>query len=72
MTSTDIGIAQLALKRWELASINWPRNKIQRFHLDSSSKHFWSNNKGQKIWDLVFINEIHYDNAGTDVEKELK
>jgi hypothetical protein len=20
-----------------------------------------------KIWNLVFINEIHYDNAGTDV-----
>jgi hypothetical protein len=38
--STDIELLKLALKRWELASINWPRNKIQRFHLDSSSKHF--------------------------------
>jgi hypothetical protein len=28
----------------------------------------WSTNKGQKF-DLVFINEIHYDNAGTDIEK---
>jgi hypothetical protein len=28
---------------------------------------FKNTNKGQKFGDLVFINEIHYDNTGTDV-----
>jgi hypothetical protein len=39
--------------------------------MGSNSKYFWVPNKGQNF-DLVFINEIHYDNAGTDVEKALK
>jgi hypothetical protein len=29
-------------------------------------------NKGQKFGDLVFINEIHYDNTGTDVGEAVE
>jgi hypothetical protein len=70
MTKVDIGIAQTSKTVGNSLQLI---GRGTRISFGQQQQALLSNtNKGTKFGDLVFINEIHYDNAGTDVEKELK
>jgi endonuclease I/chitodextrinase/exonuclease III len=73
MTSTDIGIAEssTAVVGNSLQLIG-KGTKYSDFTWEAAVSTFGNPNKGQRFGDLVFINEIHYDNAGTDIGEAVE
>ena len=73
LTSTDIGIAEASTatvgKSLQLVGKGTQYTDFTWEALDNT---FGKVNTGQKFGDLVFINEIHYDNAGTDVGEAVE
>jgi endonuclease I/chitodextrinase len=68
ITSTDIGIAQTSTETvGNSLQLIGRGTKYSDFTWTAAASTSGAINKGQKFGDLVFINEIHYDNAGTDV-----
>ncbi|NRT12952.1 endonuclease [Flavobacterium sp. 14A] len=67
LTSTDIGVAETST-----ATIGTSLQLVGKgttytdFTWEAATSTFGAVNAGQNFGDLVFINEIHYDNAGTD------
>ncbi|MDG2431294.1 endonuclease [Flavobacterium sp.] len=67
-TSIDIGIAEASTATvGNSLQLVGRGTKYSDFTWEAAVSTFGKTNKGQKFGDLVFINEIHYDNAGTDV-----
>ncbi|MGO4820742.1 MULTISPECIES: endonuclease [unclassified Flavobacterium] len=73
MTSTDIGIeeASTATVGTSLQLVG-KGTKYSDFTWEAAENTFGAVNKGQRLGDLVFINEIHYDNAGTDIDEAVE
>ena len=68
MTSIDIGIAEASTATvGNSLQLIGRGTKYSDFTWEAAVSTFGKTNKGQKFGDLVFINEIHYDNVGTDV-----
>ncbi|MBC5842151.1 endonuclease [Flavobacterium sp. F-380] len=68
MTSTDIGIEETSTATvGNSLQLTGRGTKYSDFTWETAASTSGSTNKGQKFGDLVFINEIHYDNAGTDI-----
>ena len=68
MTSTDIGIEETSTATvGNSLQLIGRGTKYSDFTWETATSTSGSTNKGQKFGDLVFINEIHYDNAGTDI-----
>jgi endonuclease I/chitodextrinase len=73
MTSTDIGIAQTSTETvGNSLQLTGRGTKYSDFTWTAAVSTFGNTNKGQKFGDLVFINEIHYDNAGIDVGEAVE
>ncbi|WP_367771051.1 endonuclease [Flavobacterium sp. WC2421] len=73
MTSTDIGIIEASTATvGNSLQLVGKGTKYADFTWEAAVSTFGKVNKGQKFGDLVFINEIHYDNAGTDVGEAVE
>ncbi|MBU2061647.1 MAG: fibronectin type III domain-containing protein, partial [Bacteroidetes bacterium] len=67
MTSTDIGVSETSTATIGTSlQLIGKGTKYTDFTWEAAISTFGSVNTGQNFGDLVFINEIHYDNAGTD------
>ncbi|MDG1871484.1 MAG: hypothetical protein P8I78_05925, partial [Flavobacterium sp.] len=67
MTSTDIGVSETSTATIGTSlQLIGKGTKYTDFTWEAATSTFGSVNTGQNFGDLVFINEIHYDNAGTD------
>ena len=68
MASVDIGIAEASTATvGNSLQLIGRGTKYSDFTWETAPSTFGKTNKGQKFGNLVFINEIHYDNAGTDL-----
>jgi endonuclease I/chitodextrinase len=73
MTSTDIGIAEASTATVGTSlQLVGKGTKYDDFTWEAAVSTFSKVNSGQKFGDLVFINEIHYDNAGTDIGEAVE
>ncbi|CAM2886656.1 endonuclease [Flavobacterium frigoris] len=73
MTSTDIGIAEAGTATLGTSlQLVGKGTKYVDFTWEAAVSTFGKVNVGQKFGDLVFINEIHYDNAGTDLGEAVE
>ncbi|EIA07806.1 endonuclease [Flavobacterium frigoris] len=73
MTSTDIGIAEASTATVGTSlQLVGKGTQYTDFIWEAAVSTFSKVNVGQKFGDLVFINEIHYDNAGTDVGEAVE
>jgi endonuclease I/chitodextrinase/endonuclease/exonuclease/phosphatase family metal-dependent hydrolase len=71
--STDIGIAQASTETvGNSLQLIGRGTKYSDFTWEAAVSTSGKINKGQRFGDLVFINEIHYDNAGTDVDEGIE
>nr|WP_315207959.1 endonuclease [uncultured Flavobacterium sp.] len=73
MTSTDIGIAEASTATvGNSLQLIGKGTKYADFTWVAAPSTFGKPNKGEKFGELVFINEIHYDNSGTDIGEAVE
>ncbi|NRT15660.1 endonuclease I/chitodextrinase [Flavobacterium sp. 28A] len=73
MTSTDIGAAESSTANVGTSlQLVGKGTKYTDFTWEAAISTSGKVNAGQKFGDLVFINEIHYDNVGTDIDEAVE